>query len=222
MSGDAALRRLERAGFTLFAPLALDDYNARVPDVWKESPSRYAGVWIVANAGRALWPRFRASPEFSRPDDPLDDYTRRCFEQATDAKQGFALYSDRREGQYLPLVALAEAAGLGTPGRVGVLLHPDFGPWISLRGVLFVPEPLQTRRVEPFDPCSDCPAPCENACHAGVVTADGVDVPACYQARLTLEDCSLRCDARAACVLAPEHAFGAEQVAHHSRIRDRD
>jgi hypothetical protein len=52
-----------------------------------------------------------------------------------------------------------------------------------------------------------------------VIGPRGVDSAACYQVRLTNPDCALRCDARSACVVGPEHAFSAEQVAHHSRIR---
>ena len=221
MSGEAALSSLAQAGFTLAAPLATGDYNACVPEAWRLDPSNFGGVWIVGNAGRLLWPRFCESAEFHDAEDPLDHYTRRCFGEAATADQDFALYSAQRDHQYLPLIALAETAGLGVPGRVGVLLHPEYGPWISLRGVLFVAESLQTRRKPGFDPCTDCAAPCESACHGGVVSASGVDVAACYQTRQSLPDCALRCDARAACVLGPEHAFERDQVAHHSRIRPR-
>ena len=36
---------------------------------------------------------------------------------------------------------------------------------------------------------------------------------------LALPACATRCDARSACVVGPEHAYSAEQTAHHSRIR---
>lgn len=221
MSSQATLSRLAEAGFSLVAPLSGVDYNALVPHAWSLSSPTFAGAWIVGNAGRQLWPRFRSSAEYGQGENPLDDYTRRTFGEAVSAEQDFALYHDQRDGQYLPLVALAQAAGLGTPGRVGVLLHPEYGPWISLRGVVFVPDLLETRARPEFEPCTGCPAPCEVACHGAVVSARGVDVAGCYKTRQSLPECALRCDARAACVLGPEHAFEPEQVAHHSRIRLR-
>jgi epoxyqueuosine reductase QueG len=180
------------------------------------------GALVVGNAGRSLWERFQASPERALADDPLDAYTRRVLAQAArhaPAPVGIAFYADRRDGVYLPLVALAQRAGFGSPGRVGVLIHPRFGPWIALRAVLLVGEPLPLVEAPAFDPCRDCPAPCARACHAGVVGASGLDCAGCYRARLTLPACAETCDARSACVIGPEHAYSREQIAHHSRIR---
>ena len=215
---------LEAGGFGLAAPLPVSPYDALVPEPWRASallPGARA-VLIVANAGRSLWPRFRASPEAALATDPLDTYTRRVFRDAVAGENAaFALYQDRRDGLYLPLVALGERAGLGVPGRVGVLLHPVYGPWLSLRGVIYLATEQGFREPEPFDPCTGCPAPCADACHGKVIGPTGVDVEACYRSRLTLAPCALRCDARRACVLGPEHAFPPDQEAHHSLIRTK-
>jgi hypothetical protein len=214
---------LARGGFAVTAPLPVELYDSLVPDVWRAErvqPGTRA-ILVVANGGRALWPLFRASPEFSLETDPLDRYTRRVFDEATGDGAAFALYFEQRDDTYLPLVALAERAGIGAPGRVGVLLHPEYGPWLSIRGLVFATETVPFREPEPFSPCTGCPAPCESACHGQVVSSAGVDVEGCYRTRLTLDACALRCDARAACVVGPEHAFPPEQVAHHSLIRRR-
>jgi hypothetical protein len=213
--------RLANAGFGLCAPLSVETYDRLVPAPWRVEAvfAETRGILVVANAGRSLWPRFRASREAALERDPLDHYTARVFGEACAPDAHFALYHEQRSGAYLPLVALAERAGLGTPGRVGVLLHPEYGPWLSLRGLVYLPHAVPGSEPEPFAPCSDCPAPCASACHAGVVGTDGLDAGGCYRARLELEPCKLRCDARAACVLGPEHAFLPEQVAHHSLIR---
>lgn len=213
--------RLAEGGFAIAAPLPRRDYDARVPEPWRAERllDGAESVLVVANAGRTLWPLFSASPEAALPEDPLDRYTRRVIDEAARPAAAFALYNEQRDDQYLPLVALAQHAGLGTPGRVGVLLHPEYGPWLSLRAVVFVREELAREEPAPFDPCTGCPAPCADACHGRVVGADGVDVEACYQTRLTLPACATACDARSACVIGPEHAFSREQIAHHSLIR---
>ena len=215
--------RLAEGGFTIAAPLPREDYDALVPEAWRAQRSLDGAetVLIVANAGRTLWPLFVASPEASSPEDPLDRYTRRVLDEASRPDARFALYSEQRDGEYLPLVALARRAGLGTPGRVGVLLHPVSGPWLSLRAVVFVRERLarDEASTEPFDPCTGCPAPCASACHGQVVGEVTVDIEGCYRTPLTLPACATACDARSACVIGPEHAFSREQIAHHSLIR---
>lgn len=223
MSAERVRAALAAGGFELSAPLPREEHDRLVPRAWQIDVV-YPGagsVLVIANAGRALWPLFQRSPEARLERDPLDRYTRRVFREAVGPDAGFALYNEQRDGAYLPLVALAERAGLGTPGRVGVLLHPVYGPWMSIRGVVFVRERLPFESAEPFDPCPGCPAPCQDACHGRVIRPEGVDVEGCYRARLTLPECALRCDARRACVIGPEHAFSPEQVAHHSLIRHR-
>jgi hypothetical protein len=217
---------LEAAGFDLLGGLAAADYDARVAPEWSlaEQAPRARGVLIVGHGGRALWPRFLASPEAALETDPLDAYTRRVLADCRahhEACLGSALYSEKRGGSWLPLVALARLAGLGTPGRVGVLLHPVFGPWISLRAVIFSSEPLATPGELAFAPCDGCPAPCASACHGSAIGPGGIDAARCYATRESLEPCALRCDARLACPVGAEHAYPPAQIAHHYRIRTR-
>jgi hypothetical protein len=226
VSLEAACAGLARAGLNLVGTLTPDEYDRLVPEVW--SLARVApasqGVLVVGNAGRALWPLFRASPEARLRRDPLDRYTERVLREVAGMlpqPASVALYRERRDQQYLPLVRLAERAGFGSPGRVGVLLHPVYGPWISIRGVLFAGFRVPFRKPEPFDPCTGCPAPCAVVCHGQVIGPRGVDVEGCFRTKLLERACRAACDARSACVLGPEHAFAPEQIAHHSRIRWR-
>lgn len=224
MSLDRALAGLAEAGLGLTGTLAIAEYDALVPEPWRSlhlAPGA-RGALVVGNAGRQLWERFVASPERALASDPLDAYTRRVLARSAAlcrpaAAVGF--YADRRDGVYLPLVALARRAGFGAPGRVGVLIHPVYGPWLGIRAVLLVAESLETRGPAAWSPCDGCDAPCASACHGGLVGAHGVDARACYQARLTLPACALACDARRACVVGRVHAYSAEQTAHHARIR---
>jgi hypothetical protein len=222
----AAREQLGGAGFNLCGELAAGEYDALVPPAWKLAAlaPRARGVLIVGHAGRALWPHFSASPEARLERDPLDRYTRRVVSDAArelGPDTGWALYSEQREGSCVPLVALARRAGLGTPGRVGVLLHPVYGPWISLRALLFTPEALAAPAADGFDPCSGCPAPCASACHGHAIGERAFDSPRCYATRVSLDACALRCDARLACPVGSEHAYPAEQRAHHYRISNR-
>lgn len=221
---EAIVARLADAGLTLTGTLPIAEYDALVTKPWRSAQLAPAarGALVVGNAGRALWERFVASPERALVRDPLDAYTRRVLgegAQIQDPPATIGFYADRREGVYLPLVALARRAGFGSPGRVGVLIHPVYGPWIAIRAVLLLSENVPFREPAPYDPCTGCPAPCASACHGKLVGSHGVDSAACYQARLTLAACATRCDARRACVVGPEHAYSDEQTAHHSLIR---
>ena len=226
MSLDALRPALAAAGLNLTGTLPLEEYDRLVPVPWRaeriQPGSR--GVLIVGNGGRALWPLFKASPEAHLRKNPLDRYTRRVMQEAAQRATPptrVALYTDKREDGYLPLVSLAQRAGFGSPGRVGVLLHPTYGPWISIRGAIFLREELPFREPEAFDPCSGCPAPCATACHGQVVGPDGLDPRGCFRTKILKRACRAACDARSACVVGPEHAFSREQIAHHSRIRWR-
>ena len=224
MSLERIIERLADAGLTLTGTLPIAEYDALVPPPWHST--RLApgalGALVVGNAGRVLWERFVTSPERALTSDPLDAYTRRVLEASavlSDPPATIGFYADRRDGVYLPLAALARRAGFGSPGRVGVLIHPVFGPWIGVRAVLLLAEDVPFREPATFAPCDGCPAPCATACHGSVVGASEVDAAACYQVRLTNPACALTCDARRACVVGPEYAYSVEQTAHHSRIR---
>jgi hypothetical protein len=217
---------LAAAGFNLTGALPVEEYDARVPEAWRServAPGCRAAL-VVGNGGRTLWPIFRGSPEARLRRDPLDRYTARVLREVgarCDPPARWALYNERRDERFLPLVGLAERAGLGSPGRVGLLLHPEYGPWISIRGVLWVELQVPFREPEPFDPCSGCPAPCVGACRGGAVGSEGLDGIACFRTKVTQRACRRACDARSACVVSPEHAFGPEQTAHHTRIHWR-
>ncbi len=226
MSLDALRAALAGAGLNLTGTLPANEYDRLVPEVWRADHvyPRCEGVLIVGNGGRSLWPLFKASPEARLHKNPLDRYTRRVMHEAADrmtSPAGVVLYTDKRDECYLPLVALAQRAGFGSPGRVGVLLHPTYGPWISIRGALLLSQPVPFTEPSGFDPCTGCPAPCATACHGQVVGPDGVDPRGCFRTKILKRACHAACDARSACVVGPEHAFSPEQIAHHSRIRWR-
>jgi hypothetical protein len=223
---EALCAALGDAGLNLTGTLPPDEYDRSVSEAWQTravAPD-CRGVVVVGNAGHALWPRFLASPESRLRKNPLDRYTERVLRELSlglAPPASYALYTEKREERYLPLVALAERAGFGRPGRVGLLLHPSYGPWISIRGLLYVGFEVPLHEPAAFEPCTGCPAPCETACHGSVISSEGFDGAACFRTKVTTRACRAACDARAACVIGPEHAFSAEQVAHHSRIRWR-
>ncbi len=190
---------LDGAGLNLCASLAIARYDAAVPEAWRSAAIRPAArtAILVASGGRALWDAFASAPEFAAGPDPLDAYTRRVTESAAHefevgARAVFAF--ERWGGEYADFVELGRLAGLGAPSRLRLLLHPLYGPWMSLRAIVLTRAHWEIGAAGPlgFDPCRDCPAPCEAA---------GPEPAA----------------RRRACVVGPEHAYSVAALAHHAR-----
>jgi epoxyqueuosine reductase QueG len=114
-------------------------------------------------------------------------------------------------GQRLNFVRLAEAAGFGTVSPVsGLLLHPEFGPWVRVRAALLLDGrpfgPVADASItDRFQPCCSCAKPCLTACPVSV--HDGLgnqDLARCVEHR-HLGGCASGCGSRRACPIGAEH-----------------
>jgi hypothetical protein len=219
---------LEAAGIDLAGVLAPAAYDAHVPAAWRQGallPEARA-VALLACGGRAFGDALRAAHPggLASARDPVERFTRAAVESAAARlrEAGFAARAafawERRGGDFADFVALARACGLGEPSRLGLLLHPVYGPWLALRALLLTSKPLApTPPLADFDPCTGCPAPCADACPGAAVAPGGFDALACAHTRRRLERCAERCDARHACVVGTQHAYAADVEAHHMR-----
>lgn len=57
----------------------------------------------------------------------------------------------------------AHLAGLGVIGRNNLLITPEYGPRLRLRG-MFIEAELEPTGPLDFDPCQDCDRPCHRVC----------------------------------------------------------
>ena len=184
----------------LRAALPIATYDAAVPEAWRSAAllPRARTAIVVASGGRALWDALARSPEFGASADPLDTYTRRTTEVAAallEPPAARALFAfEQRGGAFADFVELGRLAGLGAPSRLRLLLHPLYGPWMSLRAIVLTRADWEIGPAAPhaFDPCRDCPAPCERV---------GPDPSA----------------RRLACVVGPEHAYSEAALDHLRR-----
>jgi len=212
------------AGFNALGVLEASRYDALVPPPFRLNllfPLARSAL-VLGSGGRALFDAFERSPEAAFAQDPLDAYTRRIA-NACAAWPGLGaahavLATERRGGLFADFVAIGRAAGLGAPSRLGLLVHPEFGPWLSLRAVVLCERVLPpTPELVRFAPCEGCPAPCAAACHGEALSSARFDTEACLSTRLREPACQARCDARRACVLGREHAYHERAEAHHMR-----
>lgn len=186
-------------------------------------------IVVIGNGGGAFW---RAYSDFAdrtarwrdRP-HPLDDFTRMVIEREVlpaahrSGVRAEAIYPFVHGGPTLNFIELAKLAGLGGPSLIGVVVHPQYGPWIAFRAALLLDCELDSPGPAlGFDPCPECvPRSCIAACPAAAVAYPaGWDIPRCLTHRVESEpDCTPRCHARAACVIGPEHRYPDDELAYH-------
>jgi epoxyqueuosine reductase QueG len=116
-------------------------------------------------------------------DAMLRDASWRVVELLRDAGYRAAIARNLRygaEGTRAHAISFKKAgvlAGLGTVGRSGLLIHPEWGPWL-LMNVVVTDAELPSDQPRGDSPCAHCEA-CIQACPAGALSADGLDREAC-------------------------------------------
>ncbi len=177
-----------------------------------------AGV-LVVGAGRALFEGLA----WTGP-DPLDRHTEAVvdravatLERAGHRARAVLAHRPAADG-HADFVALGRAAGLGWPSRLGLLLHPERGPWWSLRAGILTDLALSPGTpLSGAGPCADCPAPCTAACPADAPRPEGFSVSRCGEVRRAATPCAILCHARRACPLGQGHAYPPAAEAHVMR-----
>ena len=219
--------RLAEVGLDLVGALPIAEFDALVPARWQTAEIHpTAAQWIViASGGRALFAAFEAS-EFAGDGarDPLDRFVRAHVADACSDLEGARAfhYDEARRGEFADFVALGRACGLGSHGALGLSMHPEFGPWWSIRALVGVERPVGIpSRPAIASPCMGCAAPCVAACRGGAVLGPEGDFEfdsgACAATRLREPGCADRCDARRACPLGADRAYSRAAEAHHLR-----
>ncbi len=120
-------------------------------------------------------------------------------------------------GRFADFVALGEAAGLGAPGRLRLLLHPSHGPWLALRVLVLTSAALQIERdaATSASPCVGCAAPCADACPGAALAGGLLDLARCFATREEHPSCRGACAARRACVLGGDAAASPALERHY-------
>ncbi|MCP4691592.1 MAG: epoxyqueuosine reductase [Desulfobacterales bacterium] len=72
----------------------------------------------------------------------------------------------------------AHLAGLGVIGRNNLLVTPEFGTSVRLRGIFMEAELEPTGPLD-FDPCNGCGAPCHKACPRNAFRSGSFERPYC-------------------------------------------
>lgn len=155
-------------GLDLFQPFDVLRYNERVEPTFQlrgcetENP---LGI-LIGNTGK-LWPHFirwlAADEKRLLLSDPLDAYVEDVSERIL-SEQSLRIqvwYSHNQSDRRFAAQKLAELSGLAWQSPAYLSIHPELGPWLSIRVALVIDEPVEVRFAPPAtDPCGHC----QNAC----------------------------------------------------------
>jgi hypothetical protein len=218
-------RRLRARGFNLVGVADAARFDAGAPPGLRLTD---AAPWVrsavlVASGGRGLWEALPPRNLAGAGSHPIDDHTRATLDPeaaylaaAIPGARVRLLFPFDEPAPRVSFLRLAEEAGLGTTDTVlGLLLHPEFGPWVSLRACLITDLELPAAgRLRGFRPCDGCARPCLEVCPARVLNAYGWDHAACFEYRRRGPNCLEGCRPRIACPVGAMHRYGPDEMRH--------
>jgi epoxyqueuosine reductase QueG len=218
---------LSAVGLNLAGVAAASDWDREaqpaqcVAEVLPEARS----ILVFGSGGRALWDHLlvdlKAHPDHLTGEaHPLDAFVRRHVALA-DARHltGRArrwCFAAAEADKHVDFRLLAHLAGLGARSRLGLLLHPTWGPWLGLRAACFLDAALPPSPPGGPDLCEGCPAPCLAACPGGAFPDGTWDVDACGAYHVASGECRSTCHARVACPVGAAHRYPPEELAYHA------
>jgi epoxyqueuosine reductase QueG len=186
-------------------------------------------VVVMASGGPALWHAFvdwlKADPgRLARQAHPLDSFVQTAKTRAApvlgDADhQWFFAAAEARV--HLDFRTMAVAAGLGAGSRLGLVLHPVYGPWIGLRAALFLDWELEAT-ASAAESCENCDAPCVAQCPGDAFVEGQWSVGRCADFHRVSTRCAQSCDARLACPVGADQVYPPlERLYHYDRAAGR-
>jgi epoxyqueuosine reductase len=176
-------------------------------------------VLLLGPREPGFWPAFTASPEYSDGmADPLDRWSKRVIGALAAAWGGASVFPS--DGPpYPPFIAWARASGRVWASPVGILVHARQGLWLSLRGAVRLPGPVDLPAGRA--PCPTCPGqPCASACPVSALGREGYDVAVCHGFLDTPAgaDCLTRgCAVRRACPVGARYGRTEAQSKFHMK-----
>lgn len=189
------------------------------PEEADATPPGTQTLLLLGPAEPGFWPHLTAQPEWlDGLPDPVDRWSRRVIGRIACDLGAKALFPFGGP-PYHPFYRWALKSGRIWDSPVRLLVSADQGLMVSFRGALALKERVEVP-APTAKPCDDCARPCQSACPAGVLGAEGYDVPGCHAFLNTAAgaDClGAGCQVRRACPVSQGYARLPEQSAYHMR-----
>jgi epoxyqueuosine reductase len=230
----SSIQEAARNGLNLFGLVDAKRFDSCQPREQRCCALRHdcGTIVVLGSAGRQHWLGFTNQRQMTTPvtaDEQVDELLAAGVRDlvAFFARHGLVAKVVDARKPTINFGRLAEAAGFGIVSPVsGMLLHPEFGPWLRVRAAVLLPGmpfgPIPDASIaDRFRPCCNCPKPCVSACpgavHDGVGTSDRAR---CADHRHR-GGCETGCHSRMACPIGAEHADQAAPHAHAHTIARR-
>lgn len=220
-------------GFNLIRLVRAEDYDRKAQEKRRISnllPGANSLI-LVGFTGKDFWEVLQTFLEENREfkntrEHWVDDYTLFSFESARqileNEKVNYRTSFPFDHTDYtLDFSKLGELGGVGVKSLLGILINPEYGSWISLRGAIITDLEFKAydKPLDYFNPCPPCPKPCISACPASTISENsGWDYHACMRFRITTDTCNDNCTSRRACPYGKEHQYSEDQLAYHHRF----
>ena len=180
---------------------------------------RFKSVALLSPDPSSFWALFSASEQANDGlPDPFDRWSRIAIGSIASSVEGLAIFPF--EGPpYHPFSTWAQRAGVAWQSPSGLLVHAEYGLWISFRGAVALEIPPD-KCHDTESPCVTCPRPCLNACPVDALSAGGYDYQSCLGHVRSAEgkDCAnFGCLARRACPIGHHLAPPVPQVRAHMK-----
>ncbi|MBL8748136.1 MAG: hypothetical protein JNK78_03180 [Planctomycetes bacterium] len=216
-------RHAESAGINLVGLVDAERFDGSQEKEFRASrlAPKCGTIVVLGTAGRAFWQHYSAAhdPANADPCRYAREAVRAIERRLAVAGVGCSCVPAACPGP-IRFARLGEAAGFGSVSPVsGLLLHPQFGPWLRVRAALLVDgrpfgEIPDASISDRFHPCCGCSKPCLDACPAAVHDGtDPRDLARCATHRHA-GNCEFECRVRSACPLGAEHRDVAAENAH--------
>lgn len=182
-------------------------------------------VIVIANGGPEMWEHFlhdiQKDPAiFTQEDHPLDTWLQKHFERIDPMPSSSRVWvrcaaTDR----FIDFRPLAIEAGLGHHSHMGLVIHPKYGLWISLRAAIFTTEYFEPIKLDTENPCVSCPKLCAQNCLGNAFTEKGWSISHCAEFHQVSSDCEISCQSRLSCPIGREYRHSS--LAHHYHSNKR-
>lgn len=211
-------QRLAATGIDLLQPFSIGWYNQgvddslRLPDFGRSSSF---GV-LVANS-RALWPAFldaaAANMGLARAPHPIDQYVQ---ERVLDAVEVLSpcrweiRWEYEKPPRRVAMQRLAEVIGFANLSPAHLCVHPNYGPWVSLRAVIVVDVEGPAEQAPPLKPsCPEC------ATHCGALLEAALATSAHFESATVAANWKAWASVREACPIGHCYRFYDDQIRYH-------
>ncbi len=219
------------AGFNMVGAGSVARFDERSPAGYSLSEAvdlaNPRTVVMIGSGGPGFWRTFKQTPTTADPDElrqadgSIDAYSTMVVPRLAQivAAQGAGcevFYPFGEPGRSVSFRRLAEHCGFGVAGTVlGTVIHPEFGPWVSLRGALVMDIELPgAESLAGYDPCEGCARPCVTACPIGTYESGTWDFASCVRYRLFEDGCPTGCLSRLTCVVGRDQRYTDEEYGY--------